>query len=218
MPTKRKTTKRNKSRSTGMSRNIQYTGPLRRSLRSVVKYSDMYTITSGGTTPSKLMFSLNGLFDPDITGIGHQPRGFDQIMTMYDHYVVIGCKINLQISNPDVNRGNTVYSCVVDNTGTLSYVDLLETGSRVAKHINARDAGQSSCTINLNINPNKWLARSKPLSDPDLKGSATTNPTEQCYLYIAHIAEDLSTANTVNVLATFEYTTVFFEPKVPVIS
>ena len=40
---------------------------------------------------------MNGLFDPDITGFGHQPMGFDQLCpTLYQSYVVTGCKMILE--------------------------------------------------------------------------------------------------------------------------
>ncbi len=41
------------------------------------------------------IFSANGLFDPDITGVGHQPYSFDQWMAVYDHYHVVGAKISV---------------------------------------------------------------------------------------------------------------------------
>ena len=36
------------------------------------------------------IFSLSSLFDPDVTGTGHQPVGYDQIMALYEEYIVKG--------------------------------------------------------------------------------------------------------------------------------
>ena len=40
---------------------------------------------------------LNGLYDPLITGTGHQPRGFDQVCpVLYASYNVTGCKVLIE--------------------------------------------------------------------------------------------------------------------------
>lgn len=38
-------------------------------------------------------FRLNSLFDPDLTGTGTQPVGFDQWAAFYNRYIVYACKI-----------------------------------------------------------------------------------------------------------------------------
>lgn len=41
-------------------------------------------------------FSCNSLHDPDVSGAGHQPRGYDQLMQLWNHYQVIGAIITCQ--------------------------------------------------------------------------------------------------------------------------
>ena len=38
-------------------------------------------------------FIANGCYDPDFTGSGHQPRGFDQFMGIYETYTVTASKM-----------------------------------------------------------------------------------------------------------------------------
>lgn len=40
-------------------------------------------------------FNTNNLFDPDFSGIGHQPRLRDQLAVIYDKYRVWGCKVTV---------------------------------------------------------------------------------------------------------------------------
>lgn len=37
-------------------------------------------------------FSLNSIFDPNTTGVGHQPYGHDTFQTLYNRYRVISCQ------------------------------------------------------------------------------------------------------------------------------
>lgn len=40
-------------------------------------------------------FTANGVYDPDVSGTGHQPVGFDQAMLFYEQYVVFRSKITV---------------------------------------------------------------------------------------------------------------------------
>lgn len=41
----------------------------------------------------------NSIFDPDSTGIGHQPLGRDLWASMYDYYAVLSCEYDIKIFN-----------------------------------------------------------------------------------------------------------------------
>lgn len=40
-------------------------------------------------------FALGGLYDPDVTGAGHQPYGFDQLMALYARYKVLAVTVSI---------------------------------------------------------------------------------------------------------------------------
>ncbi len=58
--------------------------------RSRLKYTETisYSSSTGGIVGSTNTFRLNGLYDPNTTGVGHQPYGFDQITPFYSSYTV----------------------------------------------------------------------------------------------------------------------------------
>ena len=68
-------------------------------LRCRLRYSTNLAIVTGVLGTATNIFNLNSLYDPDRTGVGHQPRGFDQIKTLYNRYRVYGCayKVSAQL-------------------------------------------------------------------------------------------------------------------------
>lgn len=55
-----------------------------------MKYSEIYAPTaSAGQAVWRL--NLNSIFDPNRTGVGHQPYGRDTFATLYNRYRVISC-------------------------------------------------------------------------------------------------------------------------------
>lgn len=45
------------------------------------------------------IFNLNSIYDPDRTGVGHQPLGYDQWNTFYNRYRVLGAKVTVRAFN-----------------------------------------------------------------------------------------------------------------------
>lgn len=101
-----------------------------------------------------------------------------------------------------------------DSAGTIgNTIEWLENVRVKKKHV----APDNGCTtLTYQINPNKFLGRSKPLSDPELKGSATSNPTEQCYWYIGVSNLDgVTDLSPLHVTFSIEYQAILIEPKMP---
>ena len=73
-----------------------------------LKYATSYRITAA---QFHKVFSGNGLYDPDVSGVGHQPLGFDQWMTLYNRYRVYASRIVVNVVNlqpTDINPNNLV--------------------------------------------------------------------------------------------------------------
>lgn len=67
--------------------------PVATRLRTVLNYSTQ--ITPAAIPVYEYLFNLNSLFDPDRTGTGHQPLGFDQLKTLYNRYRVYKVHYNI---------------------------------------------------------------------------------------------------------------------------
>jgi len=55
-----------------------------------MKYADAFSLSAAGM--SSYVYNLNSIYDPDRTGIGHQPFAFDQLATLYNRYRVISTR------------------------------------------------------------------------------------------------------------------------------
>lgn len=195
---------------------VPRSAPMGRSYKTLLRYCELGIGLNPGAAGASAqhVFSCNGLYDPNITGTGHQPLGFDQLMQVYDHYTVIGAKINVQFQNVDATYAQLCTIHLQDNTGTSSDIRvLLENGNAIYTFVGTAGSGRETVALSLKCNPNKFLSRSKPLSDPDLKGTASANPTEQCFFVITVAPPNASDTSTVYLAVTVEYTVVFHEPK-----
>lgn len=73
-------------------------------LRVRLPYWDVIQMPGAGTDGySEYVLSLSSVYDPDITGSGHQPRGYDQWANLYNAYRVINCYWTVRFYTSDTN-------------------------------------------------------------------------------------------------------------------
>lgn len=192
--------------------------PMPTKLRTKLKYCEQNTLNPGaGGTQANMTFSANGLYDPNITGSGHQPRGFDQIMEMYDHYVCVASSIKVWFANNDTYNPQLVSIVLQDNTTTSTdVINNLESGYRVYTALGSIGNGAAVKKLKYGCNLGKFLGRKNVLSDPELKGSTAANPTEGAY-YVVSVAPLVSGVDSdyVALCAEIIYDVYFIEPKNP---
>lgn len=66
-------------------------------------------------------FNLNSLFDPDRTGIGHQPLGFDEWKPFYNRYRVFKVDYVITLTNLDPDQAANV--AVINQNAVTTWVD-----------------------------------------------------------------------------------------------
>jgi hypothetical protein len=63
-------------------------------MRRTMRYSTQVQLDPT-TSVSVYQFRLNSLHDPDFTGTGHQPMGYDQFSALYQQWWVIGSRVTV---------------------------------------------------------------------------------------------------------------------------
>lgn len=87
---------------------------------------------NGINNPDFHTFRLNSTFDPDETGVGHQPKGRDVMAGIYNDYTVTGCKYNVQFVS--ASSAKQLVGCLITTNATLgatfdSQNEIMETKS-----------------------------------------------------------------------------------------
>lgn len=189
--------------------------PVARKMITKIRYAEQFDLNPTAATAIAAIYSANGCYDPRIATGGHQPRGFDQLMALYDHYVVLGSKIQVHFDNTGNAGAAQVGIALKDNsTGDTDIENYMENGNLVQKY--AGPAGAPQTTLSMGCNPNKFLGRSKPLADSQLKGSTSSNPTEQAYYHVfAADTDGLTNLAAIHCTVTIDYIVALIEPKQP---
>lgn len=187
-----------------------------RTRRFKLRYVQPIQMNPGIGSMAVQYFSANGLFDPYVTGVGHQPLGFDQYMSMYDHYVVTKSKCTVYTENSD--NDPVVLGIYLNDDTTLIPTNVNEMNEQPNtkwRYLSSVVSGHnSSGTVTKTFNTSKDLGRKSVLSDPQLKGSTTANPTEQMFFSIYLGTFDTTVDHGAQELQVIiEYDGYFIEPK-----
>lgn len=170
-------------------------------------------------------FRANSLFDPDFTGAGHQPLGFDQIKTMYEEFHVIGCKIKATLYSATTNGDALLFFIIPSaanniNANFLIASDIMEYPAARWTIIKAGDTDgydrNIPKTITHQMNVPKFLGkRGGYLASAVDKCTASANPTEQC-AFIVGIASmnNLTNAQSISFSTEIEYIAIAHEPQI----
>lgn len=94
-------------------------GPAQQPDRLMVKLKYTQKIDFSGANTVAQIFRANGLFDPDLSGSGFQPNGFDQYAAFYTRYRVHAAKIEgWYITDAATAGGTAVVSIAPSSTPT----------------------------------------------------------------------------------------------------
>ena len=137
------------------------------------------------------IFRANSCYDPDYTGVGHQPMGFDEYMKLYDHYQVKWSSIKVT-NMPTQATGNAtpiVWGVhISDAPNTLASMNnvnqLMEqrnTGPFKLGGLRDSTTNTRLNTIRRSCNIRKFVGNKDPSL---LRGDSVSQPAEEVYYTI----------------------------------
>jgi len=178
-----------------------------------LRYSTSFTLSSASGVVASQVFSANGLFDPDITGTGHQPMGFDQLMLSYNHYAVLSARIVAVFRNTTTSVP-TVSISVSPTPTPITVIDqILEFGMLNRDVLEVKGSGETTRTLEAMCSIRKVQGVKNVVDVTDLQGSAAANPVEQTY-FVVQMWDTTATTGSCIVDCIIEYVATFTEPRV----
>lgn len=168
-------------------------------------------------------FAANGLYDVDITGTGHQPRGFDQWATFYNHYHVLGSKCSVTVW-PDTTSANGIPVAwgihLNDDTAVPTGAqpnDLIEQGYAPYRMTSASTyaTGLQSRPLIKKFSAKKFFNRTNVKDEDQIGSPVNNNPADLAYFTVWMGAVDyaeLDDPPSFNCTAVIDFIVTFSEP------
>lgn len=158
------------------------------------------------------VFRVNGLFDPNSSGTGHQPLGFDQWTAMYQRYVVLASKIKATLYTSDTETVDVIGGVAVFDTQTIA--------SSTEKYMEQPmsswtiiPAGAGADTKNVYAAFDVKTFNGRLALDDVLQGNASSDPGRQWYYHLfAGATGAAENPGALKASVEIEYKIKFFSP------
>jgi hypothetical protein len=192
--------------------------PFPPTIKRIFKYTALHQLATAASTGyygTEQRYNLNALYDPDYTGSGHQPYGFDQIMATYNKYRVNRVSYRLSFTTPGAAADMLCAASVAPGTsGSIAAAapsTPLEWPNCTHGHLSS--AGQRLCVLTGTIDLHTLVGVTKQRYDSDdtFVGSVSANPTQLALLSFAVASYSGSASQGVSVLVELEYESVIFD-------
>lgn len=191
--------------------------PFPTSLRRKLRYCDLYQLATGaaGIYGAEQRLRLNGVFDPDYTGTGHQPYGYDQFNTIYSKVRVDACEYKISFTTPggaaDILCASSIAGDTSASLASLAPARPLEWPNATHGHLSS--AGQRVCVLKGKAEIHKLLGvtKTKYVADDTYASAVGASPSQLCLLSIATASYSGQGSEAVSVLVEVEYEVVFYE-------
>lgn len=173
-----------------------------------------FSLTSTSGIFDRDSYSLIGLYDVDLTGTGHQPLGFDQMMTLYDHYQVLGVKYTITVTHADGDCCVGIQFSDRQTPSVTGISTLQENPNYLYKYLSMDTANQMPVVLTKKVGLARFFGVPKSGFNGETKytGTSTANPSETA---ACHVFVHALNGATVNIRYSLraEFITKFTEPK-----
>lgn len=192
--------------------------PFPPAIKRTLHYTESYSFTTGsvGVLGTAVQMNLNSLYDPNASGVGHQPYGFDQVAALYRVYKVTGVTVELKWTNPSAD--GLVCVAMTGSQGLnyalagRSHDEVSELPFTVTRILN--DSGSQNATVRqyfpmytlLGVTPNQF---SSDVSQ--YQAAVTASPAAMPKLKMAVGSIVGETGATVQCKVTLKFHSVFYD-------
>lgn len=156
-------------------------------IRVTLPYYSVATLTSA-TPAAWYTFSLNNVYDPDVSGTGEQPLGFDQYSQFYGRYRVMGVRFVIEFVNTTTSAMNVgcftaTSSSLPSTTGSWFVQPLPATASRL---LSVSGGGRDHTQVS--GSPKIWdvlgVTQREYITEMDFAATTGGGPARQAFIHL----------------------------------
>lgn len=157
-------------------------------------YSD-YRVLTASVNQAEYVYRANSLFDPDQSGVGGQPDGFDQWKNLYGIYRVVALDVEVMATGNGANTNGLLSVAPSDTAGGFLSAEEV---AGLRKGQGAVFSQDSQARIKAHWHVSQLLGRSDQavLGDQECAALVTANPAAAQYVVVAVETGNSATGQT----------------------
>lgn len=210
VPPKKYTKKQNTQMVKNVSSKAMGRRLLGKAMPALLHYSDYGVVNPGvAGIASSITFNFSSVYDPNVSGVGHQPLGHDQLALLFERYQVWKVDFHVEFSVPsDTASCRVGYRISDSSTAVSSETELIENGNSEWALLTPFDGSRSHVkfTGTVNIPEVHGLSYKQYMANDDYGASFGSNPAEAAYFFVWADGLGVDTAS-INVAYHFVYHT-----------
>lgn len=176
-----------------------------------MRYCTQVALSSTLGSLATHQFSASGIYDPDITGVGHQPMGFDQWAALFNHYVVIGSKISAYITHSSTSFG--MVNLYLSDDASTPYTSTLEFTEAKKGTFTVISNQRTPAKLYSKYSAKKFFNITDVKDNLDRIGAPNNaNPTDTAVYNLVYQTTDAST-HALDAIVVIDYLVLWSEPK-----
>jgi len=192
-------------------------------LAMTTTYCESLQTAAAAATYYEYIYSGSNMYDPNITGVGHQPLLFDEMMAFYEKFYVSWSSIYVEIM-PKIEQNAAPVAANAGSTGTVylmfntSGVNLSPLDSRYlreqptvkwARVGTGAFGGPTANKISASAK-NRSLTGQWALNNPDCSGNISGGPIINTYWHVYVESSDLIANVAFNMRVTIRYRVIYY--------
>jgi len=142
---------------------------------------------------SSYQFKTNDIYDPNFTGIGHQPSTHDQMAVLFEKYVVYACDYKITIHNTSSTTPSLVGVIITDqNSAPSSFRNAVEQGQMEYDTLGILASGQNIVKYSGHVYNPREVGKTyqEYITSPEFVTDFGSSPTNPIYLTVITTSAD----------------------------
>lgn len=182
-------------------------------IQAKLQYTTSTRVNPGVVTYQDTVFRLNGPYDPEFTGAGHQPRGWDTLAGLYDKYRVARCRA---VVHARQRAAHGIQVVLVPSNQSTSLINT-DFPAEIQRATPTSITGSNQPIVNVDVTYNNadilGQSPAQYRASEDTSSLTTTVPSEGIFLHVYAYQLDGATVLDYEFTISLFYDVEFFDRR-----